>query len=378
MLCCPNCFSHQWLQEHIRERNTKRDQCDFCGTEDVPVIEPRELGGLFDNLLSMYEVADNYDAGEPLIRLIQWHWQVFDEEVLDEDGQVRLLEEIANSDWDDDDGEPMLRARELYVPVALRPLHTTHRERWEEFCFDVREDPDAPLPFEDYFNENFVEFEEHLPGGTTLYRARRGFEPGEYEERIPFGGNDIGAPPADRALAGRGNLQGQRVLYCADQERTAVAEVRPPFGYYVSVAIVRLNRETSILDLTKQVDDLNPFIRESLGWDVEIRSLLDGFGEEMSRPLERDDDKTHYVPCQRLAEYIRDVGYDGIRYPSAVSPDGSNIVFFDPAIADVADSKLVKITKVDFEYGNDEALEVYQRMEGGVERSVDAELPSKR
>jgi RES domain len=36
----------------------------------------------------------------------------------------------------------------------------------------------------------------------------------------------------------------------------------------------------------------------------------------MSRPLERADDKTLYVPCQRLADYIRQNRYDGIRYPS--------------------------------------------------------------
>jgi hypothetical protein len=36
----------------------------------------------------------------------------------------------------------------------------------------------------------------------------------------------------------------------------------------------------------------------------------------MSRPLERADDKTLYVPCQRLADYIRQNRYDGIRYPN--------------------------------------------------------------
>jgi hypothetical protein len=70
----------------------------------------------------------------------------------------------------------------------------------------------------------------------------------------------------------------------------------------------------------------------------------------MSRPLERDDDDTHYLPCQRLAEYIREAYYDGIRYPSALNPDGTNVVFFDPTVADFSGSKLVTITEIKVAY----------------------------
>ena len=64
--------------------------------------------------------------------------------------------------------------------------------------------------------------------------------------------------------------------------------------------------------MTKEIDDINPFVTESLRWHVEIRSLLSAFGEEMSRPLERDDDEAHYLPCQRVADFIKEAGYDGI------------------------------------------------------------------
>lgn len=112
-------------------------------------------------------------------------------------------------------------------------------------------------------------------------------------------------------------------------------EVRPAQGFYVSVTQVTLNREVRILDLAQVPEEINPFITETLRWDVEIQSLLEAFAEEMSRPLERDDDPAHYRPCQRLADYIRDARYDGIRYPSALQPEGTNVIFFDPAVADV-------------------------------------------
>ena len=60
-----------------------------------------------------------------------------------------------------------------------------------------------------------------LTAGTVLYRARLGAKDAEGEER-PYCGVDIGAPPAELATSGRANKRGQRVLYCAAEERTAV------------------------------------------------------------------------------------------------------------------------------------------------------------
>jgi RES domain-containing protein len=157
-------------------------------------------------------------------------------------------------------------------------------------------------------------------------------------------------------------VEGQRVLYCADQEATAVAEVRPARGFYVSIAPLTLRREVRILDLAHDAPEINPFVTETLRWDVEIQSLLEAFAEEMSRPLERGDDPTHYVPCQRLADYIRDAGYDGIRYPSALAPEGTNVIFFDPAIADMGESKLVKITDANLKYEDEETDPLVRRI----------------
>lgn len=220
----------------------------------------------------------------------------------------------------------------------------------EEFCSEVRADPDASLPFDDFYAEEFSVLEVAVPVGATFYRARRGFEPGEYGERIPFDGEHLAAPPANAALAGRANPAGQRVLYYADQEKTAIAEVRPPLGYYVSVGTLTLKRDARILDLTKEANDLNPFVAESLSWHVQIRGLLRAFAGEMSRPPERDDDKTHYLPCQKLAAFIRENRFDGIRYPSALSPGGTNVVLFDPDVGKVTDCKLATVTESSFEY----------------------------
>lgn len=348
MTCCQNCFSDEFLKQYIVEHSTAKGECDSCGAEETSLIEASELAGFFHNLLSMYEEAESYEVGERLISRVQGDWSVFNEDAFDEDSQGDLLEEIANSDWDDDSGESPINANALYQ-IHRGWLHATHEERWEQYCSDVRDDPDQTFPFEEYLAEDFHQLSVTLPKGTTLFRARRGFKPGEYGERHAFAGDEIGAPPTELASQGRVNVKGQRVLYCTDQDATAVAEVRPARGFYVSVATMTLNREVRILDLMQPLK-INPFLTETLKWDVEIQALLASFAEEMSRPLERDDDQSHYLPCQRLGDYIREAHYDGIRYPSALNPDGTNVVFFDPTVADVSGSKLVTITEIRVTY----------------------------
>jgi hypothetical protein len=267
-----------------------------------------------------------------------------------------------NSDWDDDDGESMLDARELYMPKSSQWFHNTHSDTWDQFCSEVREDPQITIPFDEFIAEELAVSEEMLRAGKVFSRARQGFALDENQERLPWSGTRIGAPPADKASAGRANVEGQVVLYVAEQEKTAVSEIRPALGFYVSVANLTLERDCRILDLTKDLSELNPFEEESIGWHIEIRDLLNRLGEEMSRPLERSDDKTLYVPCQRLAGYIRENGYDGIRYPSALNPGGSSIVFFDPEIADVGDAKLVKVTEVKLEYEVDDEPRLADRL----------------
>ena len=47
-------------------------------------------------------------------------------------------------------------------------------------------------------------------------------------------------------------------------------------------------------------------------------------------------DPQDYIPTQYLCEYLRQKGFDGIRYKSAVSPEGTNLIIFDTDSADKA------------------------------------------
>jgi hypothetical protein len=361
---CPDCFAYPWLREYADEESTKRATCPSCGSPDKPLVPVHKLYEPFRNLISSYKPAEGppMESGEPIVMLIQDHWEVFSDDPVASNREGALLEAIMDSGWDDDSGEPRLSAYDPYVDSPW--YHETLDQIWEDFAYEVKRDPTRPLHFKDADFDDFLIREEllgrrtvPLPAGTILYRARPGFA-GDPEDPKPHTGSEIGAPPPEKARPGRANAEGKIVLYCADKEGTAMAEVRPARGEYVSVAKVSAIKELKILDLVTDPEPPNPFTREfGVNYWVEFNQLLVAFGAQLEKPLRARDDLTDYIPSQKLAEMIESSGADGIRYPSAMEPGGTNVVLFDPSIAKPGPSQLVEIVSVQIEYReSDETL----------------------
>lgn len=315
----------------------------------VTIAGPTALRLLISTFSTRPLYASSDDAnGEMLIDTIQWDYEVFEDGLYSSDRAAGLLEDILATRWDDDSGESPVRAHELYRRSWAGP---TMLEEWTEYCGDVKEHPDKKPDLPALFDEEVGRQEAEVRQGTILYRARPGFNKvaGIVE---PYASAEIGAPPPDKVTqAGRANKQGESVLYIADQEATAVAETRPARGLLVSVAQVHVVRDLRLVDLHKPVRPSNPFIDDIPRYELELENLLRAFGEELSRPLRRTDDHHEYLPCQKLVERIRESGlYDGIRYPSAMAPGGSNIVLFASDLVAIGASKLVEIREVSVSY----------------------------
>ncbi len=258
-----------------------------------------------------------------------------------------LLEDILNSNWDDDNGEPPIDAFDTYGSRETLP----EVESWETFCDAVKDDPETQPDFGEYFEEQLAVAEKIIPAGTILYRARPGWSGLDGQgRRVAFQGADIGPPPPAKAGPGRANRPGKVVLYSAESEGTAVAEVRPARGYWVSTCQLRTRNELRLLDLVEGIPPLHPFTDETLAWSVEFSDLLQSFSEALSTPLARSDDISDYLPSQKLSEYAERLHYDGVRYPSAMADDGVNVVLFDPSTVDILDSRLVEVTFVKVGY----------------------------
>ncbi|WGS46151.1 RES domain-containing protein [Burkholderia sp. JSH-S8] len=335
------------MRDYVRDRSDGIGVCDYCEASGIEVIEIDALYEPFKNLMQLYASSD-YANGEMLIDTIQWDYEVFEDSLYCSDGAAGLLEDILMTGWDDDSGESPIRAHELYRRSWVGP---TMLEEWNDYCIDVKQHPDKKPDLPPLFDEEVGRQEAEVRQGSILYRARIGFN--KTERAIePYAGVGMGAPPPNKvSQPGRANKKGESVLYIADQEATAVAEMRPARGLLVSVAEVHAVRDLRLVDLHKPVRRSNPFTDEAPQYELELEHLLRAFGEELSRPLRRTDDHHEYLPCQKLVERIRESGlYDGIRYPSAMAPGGSNIVLFATDLVAIGISKLVEIRGIDVSY----------------------------
>jgi RES domain-containing protein len=155
-------------------------------------------------------------------------------------------------------------------------------------------------------------------------------------------------PLRDRAFEGRVNPKGIPFLYVATQEETAVAEVRPWVGAFVSVAKLTTARELRLINFTSDDHRIMLYFNEPDAPERECAVWRD-IDRAFSRPVVAGDDAAGYVPTQIVAEVFRQHGFDGVAYRSSLGP-GHNIAFFDLDAAAILNRSLVEIRSVKVEY----------------------------
>lgn len=126
------------------------------------------------------------------------------------------------------------------------------------------------------------------------------------------------APQKEKASGGRANSPNISYLYTAENIETALLEVQPKTQQAVSVAEILITEDTKIFDFCTCSDQVDEYLK-SLN--------LETIAKKFSAP--NYGDPTDYYPTQFLCEYIRELGFKGIRFPSSLKRDGINIVLFD-------------------------------------------------
>lgn len=154
------------------------------------------------------------------------------------------------------------------------------------------------------------------------------------------------APPKERATEGRANPKGISYLYTSESPRTAMLEMRPQMKKAYNIATIRVKRNAKIFDFTYSINE-DDKKNNSLCLDINRIS------EEFSSP--NFGDPFDYLPTQYLCEYIKQMGFDGIKYKSAVSKEGYNILFFDTIkesrVYDIIGSEVHIVNSIDIDYG---------------------------
>jgi hypothetical protein len=176
-----------------------------------------------------------------------------------------------------------------------------------------------------------LELMDTVPLGISFFRAR----PRNNGENWPLNAKELGAPPSEKASAGRMNPAGISYLYLAFDQQTALAEIRHGQSDQSAIGRFEVLRDLKILNLTK-LPDLPSIFDDAQRDERENLLFLESFINEIQKPIEKNgSEHIEYVPTEVVSKYFAMVfelkngnRLDGILYPSAANPGGRNLVLF--------------------------------------------------
>jgi hypothetical protein len=331
-LCCIDCFNDQTLRDFI-EAEGKRGTCSFCKRENKYCIDPQELYPLFEPVVGLYSIIEDF---MPLYDLKQWdgyyiweqlqnEWEIFSSH--DYQTQEALMSAIF-SDYDYKTGPPQILHSFVEIPSEYWGTYNEPSEEmtkiWQDFCSEIiyrnRYFPDSQVDL-DALRELLDFLSQELEPKTNFYRAR--ITP----QKEKYSCKNIGKPPVEKTKHGRANPKGISYLYLSSNRETAVTEVRPFVGAFVTVGMFKNNESLHVVDLRNPIID-SPFkYGDSLEYYISHLEFLRMLGYELSKTVNPRDAELEYIPLQYLCEFIKNNDYDGVIYKSSAS-DGHNFAIF--------------------------------------------------
>lgn len=118
-------------------------------------------------------------------------------------------------------------------------------------------------------------------------------------------------PLPDKAYDGRANPRGIPCLYLATRKETALSEVRPWIGSYVSVGQFKILRDVKLIDCTRGHKSFPIYFEEPEPPEKEM-AVWAHIDRAFAEPMTRSDDSAEYVATQILAELFKREGFEGI------------------------------------------------------------------
>ncbi|WP_289142359.1 RES domain-containing protein [uncultured Brevibacillus sp.] len=357
MRCCVNCFSDLYLIIKISEANEVGD-CDYCESQNLHTVDVGMLTEHFEKLMGYYEFiapgehyipeihSDPTEYGEMLINLINEDWDIFSREIEGSGTDGCLLFDILSSNTSDIN----LDSTALYSRITDAFSFSHPLEDWEGYWENFKKElkhnnrffPQFKSEvFDETFNDVINRRKMYIAKNFKVYRARMGVQKRE----------DMLAPPVEKATAGRANPRGISYLYCAKDEKTSIAEIRPWKGATVTVAEMSLLRELTLINLTGNIT--SPFIYESHNKLLVVVKLLKHFSNDLSKPVDPSKSEIEYLPTQYLTELIKSKGFDGIYFKSAMGPE-NNIVIFDETTVEIIDVHRFSVDDIAYCYSKKE------------------------
>lgn len=339
---CSDCFGDECIKGFI-ESQAGALKCDYCGKESS---EP--IAADIDEVIEYIRDCISTEWGDPDNEGVpvedgQYVWPVkdsyelfYDEIQLDANPDVleAVIEAFSDELWFKKDyrtADPMLSGWALFVEeVKHHRRYFFSLDENERFSFDI-----LPSKFLDRLGKEISELElvRTLTTADTIYRVRI------HDPDVTLStASELGPPPTELAVyPNRMSPAGIPMFYGSFDIDTAIQETYKPKKNRQAVATIgkfKPLRKLIVLDLTS-LPDIPSIFDEHRGYLRPTIMFLSAFVEELRKPVEKDD-KAHieYVPTQVFTEYIRhaykfdDIRFEGILYPSAISPSGVSCVLF--------------------------------------------------
>ena len=189
---------------------------------------------------------------------------------------------------------------------------------------------------------------------TILYRGQVG-----HEEYGTEDGWVVSGLPAERmkpiprkGKEGRANPKGISYLYLSNEENTALAELRPHLGQYISSAQFKVQKNLRVVDCYSVPRHYNhiqcilnpPVSQEEIGYAV--WSMIN---ESFTKPVTNADEESDYVPTQILTEFFMSEGFDGVCFKSGMGA-WHNFILFNLDDAELINCTVMETTAIAYEF----------------------------
>ncbi len=344
MNCCFQCFASPHIRDKIN-RNNQSGDCHFCGKVSTLIIDARELSIRFQSILDLYSIDEKGSACSSQIPVD--FPQIFSEALSKETIQT-LLEAIFADDLS-------VYGEYLEREIALSNINprfqkevTSLQLTWDGFVNEIKE-------VNRFHIKNLLDlttlekllkiFIKKIDRGTIFYRGR-------ISDADGYPKSEMLNPPGHLASSGRANPIGISYLYLANELRTTLFETRAAQHDYVTVGDFRLLENFQVIDL-KHVSNQDPF-------DIAENELLEEYvaylpfviklGNELSKPVRRNDSELDYLPTQYLTEFIKSMGVEAVVYGSSLDKKGYNLAVFDAKKIECLKTGVYEITDIKFNH----------------------------
>lgn len=359
---CAQCVDDPWLDSEIRKSGTRRS-CSYCGRR-VKTINLAAVAQLVDEAMtSLFLRTPAGPTGWEVFLQAEGRWQ------RDGDDVLTVITEVAGVDRKiaedirvilHDQHYDLERAQigeegpyDRGARYARRGLDDRDWDlRWRRFVLELRErarffsvqtEKMLEQVFRDVHSLRTYEGQPAVvdagPGKSIdhLFRARLFDDNRALMTALETPDQSLGPPPTRLARAGRMNPAGISVFYGATDRKIALAEVRPPVGSNVVVALFKIIRNLKLLDVERlqQIRVEGSVFDPAHAAAMRDAVFLDRLAEYASRPVLPSDEAIDYAVTQAIVGYLAErvqPALDGLIFRSVqAGREGKNVVLFPSA-----------------------------------------------